>query len=248
MKLRWLIALGLLTFLAFAIISLPASVLLGFLQPYGITTAGAGGTAWNGRAQVLQVRGVTVGAVEWQLHPLALLTLELAADVKIKRPQGSAQSKVALKSAASIRFQDLTASLPLSALSGIAPAGWNGTVNMKFSELVLNNGWPTVAVGTTEILNLSSANNKGALSGSYRLTLPAQGAQVTADRLAADLVDLGGPLQIQGRLELRPDRSYLLTGNVAARPEAPPNLANQLQILGPADAEGRRPFSLEGTL
>lgn len=248
MKLRTLIVIGLLTFLVLAIISVPASVLFGFVEQYGVTAAGTEGSAWKGRAQMLQVQGVNVGAVEWDLHALALLTLKLQADVKITRPEGFANAEVSLRSAESVTFEDLTASVPLGALAGVAPAGWRGTVNMKFAELVLQEGWPSSANGTAEILNISSPNPNASLTGSYKLTFPAAGVDVGDGTLAADIVDLDGPLQIQGELELRPDRSYLLVGNVAARPDAPRNLANQLQILGPADAEGRRPFSLEGTL
>ena len=248
MKLRTLILIGLLTFLVLAVISVPASVLFGFLQQYGVNAAGTEGSAWKGRAQMLQIQSVNLGAVEWDLHALALLTLKLQADVKITRPEGFAEAEVSVRSADAVTLEDLTASLPLSALAGVAPAGWSGTVNMKFSELVLSNGWPASANGTAEVLNVSSPNKNAPLTGSYKLTFPAAGVEAAEGVLAADLVDLGGPLQIQGELELRPDRSYLLAGHVAARPDAPRNLANQLEILGPPDAEGRRPFSLEGTL
>lgn len=248
MKLRTLLIIGLLTFLVLAIISVPASVLFGFLQQYGVAASGTEGSAWKGRAAMLQVQGMNVGAVEWNLHALALLALKVQADVKITRPEGFAEAEVSLRSAESVSFQDLTASVPLSGLAGVAPAGWSGTVNMKFPKLVLSNGWPSSATGSAEILNVSSPNPNAPLTGSYKLTFPAAEVQTAEGVLAADVVDLGGPLQIQGELELRPDRSYLLAGNVSARPDAPRNLANQLQILGPADAEGRRPFSLEGTL
>jgi general secretion pathway protein N len=248
MKLRWLVVLGLVTFVVLAIVSVPASVVLGFLDRYGVSAAGAEGTAWNGRAQMIQVQGINVGALEWDLHALALLTLKLEADVKITRPQGFVQTQIGLRSSESISLEDLTGSLPLAALAGIAPPGWNGTVNLKFAELVVENGWPTSATGTTEILNLTSTAQSSPLSGSYKLSFPAPGVDAGEGVLAGEIVDLGGPLQIQGELELRPDRSYLVSGTVAARPDAPANLADQLQILGPADAEGRRPFSLEGTL
>lgn len=248
MKLRWLIIFGLLAFVAFAIVSLPASVLFGFLQNHGVTAVGTQGSVWKGRAQMLQIQGANVGAIEWDLHALALLGLKLKADVTLTRAEGVAQTTVSLRSIDAITFEDLDARLPLAALSGLAPAGWGGTVNLRFDELQLNEGWPRGAIGTAEILNLTSSSQASALSGSYQITFPSASVEPGENVVAGDLVDLGGPLQLTGELQLRPDRSYLLTGMVAARPEAPPNLANQLQILGPPDAEGRRPFSLEGTL
>ena len=248
MKLRWLIIFGFIAFVAFAIVSLPASVLFGFLQSHGITAAGTQGSVWNGRAQMLQVQGTNVGAIEWDLHALALFALKLKADVTLTRAEGVAQATVSLRSIDVITFENLDANLPLGALSGLAPPGWGGTVNLRFAELQLDNGWPRDANGTAEILNLSSASQASALTGSYKISFPSTTVDAGEGVIAGDLVDLGGPLQLNGELQLRPDRSYLLTGMVAARPEAPSNLANQLQILGEPDAEGRRPFSLEGTL
>lgn len=247
MKLRWLIALGLVAYVAFAIVTLPASILLDRFRDAGVTAAGVEGTAWRGRAQLLQIQGVSVGSVEWDLHALALLTLKVRADVKVTRPEGFLQSQVGLGSGP-IRFSDLAGSVPLGALSAIAPKGWNGTVNLRFAELVLDAGWPIYANGAAEILNLESTSQRSPLSGSYKITLPAPNVQPAEGVLVGALTDLGGPLQIEGTIELKRDRSYLISGLVAARPDAPRNLAQQLQILGPPDAQGRRQFSLEGTL
>ena len=39
-----------------------------------------------------------------------------------------------------------------------------------------------------------------------------------------------------------------LDAQVAARANTPPNIAQGMQILGAPDAQGRRPFSVSGTL
>lgn len=247
MKLRWLIALGAVAYILFAIVTFPASVLLERLRDQGVTAAGVEGTAWKGRAQLLKIKNENVGSVEWDLHALALLTLRLSADVKVTRMDGFMQSQIEL-GRESVRFAELTASVPLTALRGIAPPGWQGTANLKFAELVLENDWPTSANGTVELMNLESTRQRSPISGSYKLTFPAPNAESSEGTLRGALTDLDGPLKIDGTIELRPNRSYLLSGLVAAKPDAPRNLVNQLQILGPADEQGRRPFSLEGTL
>ena len=91
MKLRWLIVFGFLAFVTFAIVSLPASVLFGFLQSHGVSAAGTQGSVWKGRAQMLQIQGANLGAIEWDLHALALLGLKLKADVTLTRAEGVAQ-------------------------------------------------------------------------------------------------------------------------------------------------------------
>ena len=42
--------------------------------------------------------------------------------------------------------------------------------------------------------------------------------------------------------------NYEFTGQVAAKPGAPINIAQQLQLLGSPDSEGRREFRIEGQL
>jgi general secretion pathway protein N len=53
---------------------------------------------------------------------------------------------------------------------------------------------------------------------------------------------------VEGQLAVGKDRSFLLEGMVAARGDVPENMRRSLEILGPPDAAGRRPFSVSGTL
>ena len=72
--------------------------------------------------------------------------------------------------------------------------------------------------------------------------------ELTGNELVGALSDMGGPLEIAGNVRLSPDRSYLIEGSVAPRPEADKSMTDSLQILGAPDAQGRRPFSLSGTM
>jgi general secretion pathway protein N len=248
MKRRWLIVLGIAAFLLLAIVTFPARVLLGFLAGAGIQAEGVQGTVWKGRAQVVRLQDAALGAVEWDLHALALLALQVRADVRVARPDGFAQSRVSLRSKRRIVFDDLSASLPVQAFAVDAARGWTGTANLRFEHLVLTEGWPREAQGTADLLNLNNGNVRAPLSGSYKLTFPAPDAAQAADALVGSVADLDGPLQVAGTLELRPERGYLLRGFVTPRPNAPKSLVNQLQILGAPDAQGRREFALEGQM
>ena len=67
------------------------------------------------------------------------------------------------------------------------------------------------------------------------------------DRLVGKVKDLEGPMQVDGTLSLGADRSYVIEGLVAARPDASKAVTDTLRFLGNPDAQGRRPFSLAGT-
>jgi hypothetical protein len=52
---------------------------------------------------------------------------------------------------------------------------------------------------------------------------------------------------VNGTLSLGADRSYVIDGLVAPRPDATPAVTDTLRYLGAPDAQGRRPFSVAGT-
>src|SRR5690606_11342421 len=106
----------------------------------GIQAGGVSGTIWSGRAQVLQLQGVHIGSAEWQLHVLPLFTAHINADVKITRIDGFATTQVSACPGGTIELENLTASLPLTALPVNAfpipiPDGWTATLNARFAQL-----------------------------------------------------------------------------------------------------------------
>lgn len=249
MKRLWpLLALGIGAFVLLALVTFPASVALSRLGSAGISANGVSGSIWNGRAQVLQVRGASIGSVEWRLHFLPLLTARAQADVKVTRPDGFANTQLSIGLGGKLHLTGLTASLPLSALpANVMPGGWNGTLNGKFAELTLDDGWPTHVEGSLDAVDVTGPARKPANMGSYRLVFDP--AASTADTLQGALTDTGGgPLQINGTVQFKSDRSYAVDAFVAPRPDAPRSLASSLEYLGPPDAQGRRQFSMAGTM
>jgi general secretion pathway protein N len=249
MKRVWpLVVLGVGAYLIFAVATVPASVVTSRLGRFGVNTAGVEGSVWKGRAQVVQVANSNLGSVSWDLHVLPLFTGRLQADVQLNRIDGFAKGVVTVAPSGTLRLRRLAASLPLSALpAGGLPRGWNGTVNLKMANLVLEKGWPTQVEGTLEAVDLVGPPRRPSNIGSYKVTFPSPGAK-SAEGLSGALVDTGGPLQIAGTLLLKPGRSYQIDVLIATRPQTPREVADALQFLGPPDAQGRRPFSTDGTM
>lgn len=248
MKKTWpLVAMGLVAFLALALITLPANVIIPRVQPASVTLGGLDGSIWNGSAEVLQIGGVHVGSVSWQLKPLSLFTMQIAADFKLKRTDGFAQGGVSV-STGRVELNDFSASLPIGVLPPqLAPGGWTGSVNARLAELTLVDQWPISANGTVDLVNLTGPARRPANLGSFQLKFPLESGD--ANLLAGSINDIEGPIQIAGKIELKAaDRSYLIDGLVAAKPDAPADFARTLEFLGPPDARGRRQFSLSGTM
>jgi general secretion pathway protein N len=250
MKKLWTLAgLGILAYLIFALFTLPAASVLARFESAGLRTAGVEGSLWKGTAQVVQFQGANLGMASWNVQVLRLFTGRLSADVQLSRDDRFAQLQVSLRPSGRVELSKVTASMPLSALpANLMGGGWAGSLNLTFSELQLQDGWPISGTGVAEVVNLVGPVNRPAPLGGYQVEFPAPNAPPVADALIGSLSDTGGPLEVTGTVQLKRDRSYLIKGLVATRPDAPRDISNTLQFLGAPDAKGRREFSLEGTM
>jgi general secretion pathway protein N len=249
MKKFWpLLALGIGAFLLLALFTLPAKVVLSFLQLPDVSLGGVSGTLWSGRAQAVRSGALHVGSVEWNLDVLRLFTGKLGADVKVTRTDGFAQGSIAAAPGGRLTLRSFNASLPLSALPpNVVRGGWTGTLNLKLGQLTLENSWPVAATGTVEVTDLVGPANRPAALGGYKVVFPAEGAG-TADALTGALSDTGGPLAVSGTVQLNRNQSYLVSGLIATRPGAPGDMTRTLEILGEPDDQGRRQFAIEGSM
>ncbi len=245
---KWLL-IGVGAYLLFVLVTLPATLLSRQLAKHGVRSAGVSGSVWHGQVTGLQAGVLNLGNAEWRMRFLPLLTGKLAADVKLTQANGFAQARVSAALTGRIALTDVSASLPLQSLvgSGGLPGGWVGTAQAKFSELVLKDNWPVSAQGTLDIVDLTGPAGQPNNIGAYRLQFPAPNA--VADTLTGALEDLDGAvIDVTGTLKFAADRSYELNTLVAARNTTPTNIAESMQVLGPPDAQGRRPLSVSGTM
>jgi hypothetical protein len=245
------VLIGVAALLAVIITILPASIAAHFLPP-SVLAEDFSGTVWHGSAGRITVNARDAGALEWRLHPEALLGTAVAADlhwvkvgfvidatVKIDR-QG--MTLHGIKGRGSV--EDLND-------MGFA-VGWRGSADVDFSELKSDFARPLAAVGDIRVSNLTSARiADGAELGSYDLRLP-EGAVDADGNVSAQLRDTGGPLDAQAVLHYSAkERTGLLTGTIRERPDAPPALRSQLESLSqlrPRDPQGRIALDLEFAL
>jgi hypothetical protein len=119
----------------------------------------------------------------------------------------------------------------------------------RFDEVTLSSGWPQTLRGTLDMDGLIAPPPRNTSIGSYHVVIPDPAAAGAAqDSLTARVTDKEGPFSFEGRFTLGKDRSFLLEGTLAPRGATPPALVRSLELLGPADATGRRPVSVSGTL
>lgn len=235
---------GALVFLGVAVATLPAALLVDRL-PAEIRVAGPSGSVWNGAADSLVVQGTPLGALAWQLQPAALLQGQLAYRIDVSRPDGHVRGRIAAGLGGVLTAEGLELQLPITALTPQYSAnGWRGAVAGTVRAARLEGGWPVALAGTFTLSDLQAPGSSLSL-GSYALDFDA--GATTPAQLLGRVRDLAAPLIVRAQLTIRRDRSYVLEGEVTARPAAPPEVSTAIAFLGAPDAAGRRAFTISGT-
>jgi len=248
----WLIGLGLTAVIVIAIATLPATLFRGQLARAGLEAPALGGSIWRGYASGIAWRGVPLGDLRWSVSPWTLLAGGIGGELELSRPDGALRTKFRASLGGDVRLRDAHATLPVELLSALpvgVPRGWRGRLTAEVEELVVTDGWPAALRGSLDMDGLIAPPPRSTSIGSYRVVMPVpQAAPSTTGELTAEVKDKEGPFSFEGRFSLSRDRSFLLEGMLAPRGATPPSLARSLELLGPADASGRRPVSVSGTL
>lgn len=248
----WLIGLGLAAVIAIAVATLPATLFRGRLARAGFEAPTLSGSIWRGSAPGIAWRGARLGDLSWSISPWTLLTGGVGGTLDLARPDGSLRTTYRASFGGEISLEDFQASLPVELLSSLPvgmPRGWHGRVSARLEQLVLSGGWPVELRGSLDMDGMIAPPPRSISIGSYSVVIPdPRASDAKAGELTAQVTDKEGPFSFDGRFTLARDRSFLLEGTLAPRGTTPPALVRSLELLGPADASGRRPVSVSGTL
>jgi len=209
-----------------------------------IACASVDGSIWSGSCSAVTLERLPFGDLAWELSPLKLLTGALAAHVVLAHGPLTGSADVTLRFGGRIDLRNLIADLPLDPRQvPHLPPRLRGALHTDLALARLEHGAVTELKGRIEAHDVTQRTGHVTPLGSYALTFPGGGPEPVGT-----LVDLGGPLAVQGTLRLTRQPGYELEGTVAVRPDAPPELVSDLAYLGSPDALGRRPFNIAGTL
>lgn len=216
------------------------------VAPDGVECAVPAGSLWRGQCAALRVGNQLFGSVRWDIHALQLLRGRFGGDVSVEQPGIVARGVAYAGATGALTLLDVKADLQLGlgSVERLAPQ-LRGAVTLDLGRVLLRDGWVRDLAGTVSANGLRQLAPQPMDLGSFLITFDAPPA---ADgRVVGRLQDRGGPLDVQGTLALLADPGYELTGSVAARPDAPPQIAEQIRFLGSPDASGRRAFSQSET-
>ena len=241
---RRLIVVGLLTLAAGLVILFPARVAYNWFAPPGIVISGISGSIWSGAARRVSIGDFYVGNLTWRAHPHRLLLGQLAYAIQGRPAGGFIESNFAIGFGGSIYLNDLIGSAPIQLLEKVSGIrGLRGNASVKLERLTLSDGVPIAADGTLEVSDLTLPLVAATPIGGFRAEFFTQ-----QDGVMASVEDTDGVVDLAGSFTLTRDRNYRFLGQLAAKPETPAQVRQQMVFLGTPNERGQYELRLEGQL
>jgi general secretion pathway protein N len=241
---RRYILTGVLVFVGVLVVTFPARVAFNWFAPPDMHLSGISGSVWNGSAAEGLAAGAYIQDIAWRLKPASILSGQLEFATSSKPASGALTSDVAISLDGSLTLSNVSGHIPLDLIHPAFQQNMiSGDVSFNFATVVVKNGLPFDIVGNVTVANFFVPELSTASLGDYSADVRKSEAGITAM-----IDDTSGVLDVSATITLSPDNNYQVLGDVAARPDAPPSIAQQLQLLGSADERGFRSFRFEGSL
>ena len=241
---RWPVAvtLGVVGYLAFLLISLPAQQVVGWIADSGaapgLRLEGPSGTAWEGKARNLIYRNRPLGELAWNFRPGYLLLGKLAYAFELKDSGQQASGTLLAGVGGDYRLEELDALLLASRLPELLQQNQvrvGGKVSAKQLALSFEENQVTAAEGTVEWLD-------GSLQSPLNLSIGDLRAELTTDPDSGDITgqvrDIKGAIGVQAEVRLKADGNFQLDGKLKPGDDADPGLTGALQAVGRQQSDG----------
>jgi len=200
------ISLGLvlaLIFLASLLVFAPARLISLALPADQVHMQAYTGTLWRGSASRALVKVgpgyLHLGAVQWQLAPLSLLTLSPRLTLHSQWGQQRIAGDVVLRGDQDLDLHEFEVTVDADLLRQFAPVTLSGTLNASFEELVIRDQLPVAGKGRLVWQNGAWDSPQGFLPlGSYALDIN----YMINGGLTGTVLTLSGPVEAEGGVEL----------------------------------------------
>ncbi|KPK39874.1 MAG: hypothetical protein AMJ69_04425 [Gammaproteobacteria bacterium SG8_47] len=246
------VAAGIIAYLLFLVVTLPAAVGYAALQRWtplakSVSAQELRGSVWSGRAASVTVGGVELGSLEWDLSLWSLLLARLGGDVSVARADTRVAGFVSVGLGNALHMEDITGVVfakDLQPLLGHLPVALDGRVGVNLQRVDIEPGSEIQASGrlawTGAALTAPQAVRLGDLLVELEPTEAGSKAVISDQG--------GGPLQAEGIAELKHDGNYSINAKLGTRASAQPELSSALKLLGRQDRDGGVAVKMNGKL
>lgn len=229
-RFAWGAALALIL-LCSLLVSAPARMLSLVLPGEQVLMSGLAGTLWQGSASRCMLRlpqgYVHLGAVEWSLDPVSLLTLAPRLTLSSEWGSQAISGELTLRGARDLDIVDLEGQVDADLLRQFAPVALAGSFSLQVPKLQLRDGLPYSGEGRVVWQNGSWQSPRGPVAlGSYVLDFQ----QAAGETLLGEVLTLSGPLEAEGKLQLE-RRQYSLDILVSSPEQLDKQLEQALSLI-----------------
>ncbi len=213
------------------------------LQPFSLN--GITGSVWQGSARDLIAMGVTLGPIDWRFDRGAALAGRVEGGIALKGEQVRGNANVRETGAGVIEIQQARLRFPATLLGpavDIPALRFLGTIDIDAPRAEVRDGLLVSATGRARWTEIG-------VVGAAQARLPGivmDFAPTTDGALAANITDLGGPLEIKGQTLLR-DGHFLTEVRLHLR-EPNSQLEELLKFVGQRLPDGGSYLRVEGDM
>ena len=242
-----LILTGLLIFLLFLLVKLPASVAYPLVKNSinGPDMVGLKGTLWSGQAAGMQVMNQSFQNVYWEFHPLALLAGSVNMDIDIRDPQYPLKADISTGIVSGeLEAEQVKGKLPagiLQQLPALALVSLSGELHINIKRLLLVDNEPRAADGEILLSQVYLQQPLQTKIGSIQLTMSDQDNQ-----LQVKIKDQQAPIAIDGTLKLQAGHKYSFSAKLNPGANADNTLVSMLRNVSRIEADGTMNIQYQG--
>lgn len=238
---RWVLA-GLAAVLVFIVIAFPAGLAYRWFAPPELRLSGINGSVWRGHAVEGAATDIYIRNLQWNFRPTALLSGKIAFRSHAELAGGFIDADLAVSPGGAVILSNMTGDIALQAFKeSFQLEGFEGRLALDFERMKIVDGVPVEAVGSLAVEGLRAPRLSNAPIGDYHAEFDSG-----PDGISGTVADQSGVFDLDGKILVDANRAYSFIGRIAASPQAPAALRQQLEFLGSPDEQGRREFRIEG--
>ncbi len=248
---KWkIVSISILLYLFFLISNLPANLVISWVVPKsnaGFSIISPEGSIWSGKVASIGAKGINFNNFEWDLNFFPLLYGNISIDFVFgdKESHGTGAVNLSLTSN-KIEIDDLEARMPISLFEPLiigVPAKLDGQLSVHFDSIIFAPGDEILAKGNLVWNSAAVTVLQTVQLGDLKLSLLPQ------DKGSHGVLkDAGGPLILDGTVQLSNKGEYQAAIKVGTRSTAEAALKQSMPFLGKAGPDGKIQIRRNGRL
>ena len=244
---KWLTAYGVILYLLFLVISLPANVVWSLAPQQlkrGVIVSNLQGSAWSASADSIIVNGIDLGKSNWTLNPLLLFVGKLGGHITVRNAMSEVQSGFAIQTDQLVELSNLTGEFNAAMLDpAFRPFTFAGIIKSDLDTLELQRKARLMASGTLQWNNASITGVQEVALGNVLLN-----ASPEAKGTRLQVSNEGGLIAISGDIRVAGNGRYTLNLLLSNRDKRRTDINTILSVLGRLDAQSRVRLNQQGML